>query len=242
MASWNALPDGPAPAGFGVTVVTRPSGHWSAARSRSHLSENPATSWVRAAVATWTCQSPVNPDRSRCGQSVGMSQALSRRLHTAASCRALSRSSSQPNHPVSARSVCTTTAVTSVAPSGPGCPSTCTYRKPWVVCRGSNTSPGRPAETTSSTWPAGRSRPVAKSNARRWSVVTRPSTSTCSPCVRVSVVPAGPRSVSRTQPLTFWPKSTTTPPPATRVRAVGVSSSIRRTGGAIESTSRSRSA
>jgi hypothetical protein len=52
MASAKGLPAGPAPAGLGEITGMRPSGHWSAARSRNHLSLNPATSWVRAAVAT----------------------------------------------------------------------------------------------------------------------------------------------------------------------------------------------
>ena len=51
--------------------------------------------------------------RSRCGQSVGTSQALSRRLHTAASWKRSSRSSLQENQPVRRRSVCTTTPRTS---------------------------------------------------------------------------------------------------------------------------------
>ena len=58
---------------------------------------------------TKSCQSPVHPARSRCGQSVGMSQALSRKLHTAASCSRLTRSSLQENQPVRRMSVCTTT-------------------------------------------------------------------------------------------------------------------------------------
>ena len=40
-----------------------------------------------------------------------------------------------------------------VGRQSPGWPSMRTYRKPWVVWRGSNTSPGTPAETTRSTWP-----------------------------------------------------------------------------------------
>ena len=43
-------------------------------------------------------------------------------------------------------------------------------------------------------------------------MVRSPSASRCSPWRRVSVVPAGPRSVSRTQPLMFCPRSTTTAP------------------------------
>ena len=35
--SSNTIPDGPSPAGLGMTVGTRPSAHWSAARSSSHL-------------------------------------------------------------------------------------------------------------------------------------------------------------------------------------------------------------
>ena len=63
--------------------------------------------------------------------------------HTTASCSRLIRSSLQLNQPSRRRSECTTTPVTSPVPSGPGWPSTRTYRKPCVVNRGSNTVPAR---------------------------------------------------------------------------------------------------
>src|SRR4051794_41287381 len=83
-----------------------------------------------------------------------MSQALSRKLQTAAWWKRSIRSSLQENQPVRRRSVCTTTPRTSSTVSSPGWPSTRTYWKPCVVRRGSKTSPGTPAETTTSTWPA----------------------------------------------------------------------------------------
>ena len=55
-------------------------------------------------------------------------------------------------------------------------------------------------------------------------------------------MPAGPRAVSRTQPLRFCPKSTTTLPGPTSRTAAGASSSILRTGGPSAGTSRARSA
>ena len=58
-----------------------------------------------------------------------------------------------------------------------------------------------------------------------------------SPWVSVTVVPAGPRSVSRTQPLMFWPRSTICRSASSRVTETGTISSTRRTGGAGESTS-----
>ena len=83
-----------------------------------------------------------------------MSQALPRKLHTAASCSRLRRSSLQANQPRAARSVWTTTPVTSSAPSGPGWPSTRTYgSRGWCGGARRRRRPG-PAETTRSTWPA----------------------------------------------------------------------------------------
>ena len=67
-----------------------------------------------------SCQSPVQPARSRWGQSVGISQALSRNDHSVMSCSRLSRSSLQRNHPVRRRSVWTTTPVTSSGVSRSG--------------------------------------------------------------------------------------------------------------------------
>ena len=100
-----------------------------------------------------SCQSPAQPARSRWGQSVGISQALSRNDQSVMSWSVFSRSSLQRNQPVRRRSVCTTTPVTSSGVSGPGWPSMRANWKPWVVWRGSKTSPGVPAATTWSIMP-----------------------------------------------------------------------------------------
>ena len=88
-----------------------------------------------------------------------------------------------------------------------------------------------------STWPAGSGSGRNGTAGRRWSVVTSPSGSSHSPWVSVIVVPAGPRLVSRTQPLMFWPRSTICRRSSSRVTETGTISSTRRTGGAGESTS-----
>src|SRR5262249_46395667 len=77
--------------------------------------------------------------------------------------------------------------------SSPGWPSTRTYWKPCVVCRGSKTSPSRPAETTWSTMPAASGWGRNGTAGRRWSVVTSPRESIASPWTSVSSVPSGPR-------------------------------------------------
>ena len=191
-------------------------------------------------METKTCQSPVKPDRSRCGQSVGTAHALVTRLRRTTSCNCSSRGSLHSNWPVRGRSSWTSTPRAPERSSPSGTPSTWTYRKPCVVCRGSNTSPGRPAETTSSTWPAGSGCPVAKSNALRCSVSTRPCSSTTSPWVRVSRVPAGPRSGSRSQPVSSSPRSRTTVPGRGRLVPIGAISRLRRVTGPLVATSRSR--
>ena len=139
------------------------------------------------------------PARSRCGQSVGTSQALPRRLQTAASWKRSSRSSLQENQPVRRMSVCTTTPRTSSAVRSSGWPSMRTYWKPCVVRRGSNTSPGTPAETTWSTWPAGSGSGRNGTAGRRWSVVTSPSGPSHSPWVSV-IVGAGRPEVGQPDP------------------------------------------
>ncbi len=164
---------------------------------------------------------------------------LSRRLQTAASCSRLMRSSSHSNQPVRAQ-----IAVHDDAPDvvdaelvrdGPrpariGSRGSCS--------RGSNTSPGRPPRSRVSIWPAGSGSGRNGKSTRRWSVVTSPSASSHSPCVRVSSVPSGPRSVSRVQPLMFWPRSTTyTPGPGLGDRRPGRARRRARTGGASYSTS-----
>ena len=156
--------------------------------------------------------------------------------HTTASCSRLTRSSLHANQPSLRRSECTTTAVTSSGPSGPGWPSTRTYRKPCVVNRGSNTSPS-PRETTSSTWPSGSGSGTMGRSTSRCAVVRSPSESSHSPCDSVSRLPAGPVRASRTHPLTFWPKSTTKAPRSRTGRtAAGRICWTRRTGGAIDRT------
>jgi hypothetical protein len=89
-------------------------------------------------------------------------------------------------------------------------------------------SPGRPADTTSSTIPAGNGAGRNANAGRRWSVVTEPAASRCSPWVSTSRVPAGPRRPSRTHPLTFRPRSTTCRPGAGRMTSTGTASSTRR--------------
>ena len=113
-------PSKPSAGGHGEMLATQPSARWSSATSRSHLRVKASTSYRYAAVGAKTCQSPVQPARSRCGQSVGMSHMFARRDHTTASCSRLTRSSLQENQPSRRRSECTTTPVTSSGPSGPG--------------------------------------------------------------------------------------------------------------------------
>ena len=217
-------------------LATHPSARWSSDTSPSHLRVKARTSYRYAAVGAKICQSPVQPARSRCGQSVGMSQTFDRRDHTTASWSRLMRSSLQPNQPSLRRSECTTTPLTSPGSSGPGWPSTRTYRKPCVVNRGSNTSPP-PAETTSSTCPSGNGSGMMGRSTSRCAVVRSPLSSSHSPCDRVSRRPAGPGSASRTHPLKFCPKSTTKAFPSRTGRtATGRICCTRRTGGATERT------
>ena len=109
--------------------------------------------------------------------------------HTTASCSRLTRSSLQLNQPVRRRSECTTTPVTSSVPSDPGRPSTRTYRKPWVVNRGSNASPPEPA-ATSLTWPSGSGSGTTGRLTSRCAVVRSPSRSSHSPYDSVTRPPA----------------------------------------------------
>ena len=155
-----------------------------------------------------------SPRARGCGQSVGMSQALPRKLHTAASCSRLIRSSLHANQPVRRRSVCTTTPVTSSAVERAG-----VALDPHVLeaVRGAprleDVARRRPAETTESTWPAlqrlGQERHVRAQvlgghvAVRAERLAVRQRDRRCRP---------GPRSVSRTQPLMFWPRSTTCTP------------------------------
>ena len=74
---------------------------------------------------------------------------------------------------------------------------------------------------------------------RRCSIVTSPSGPSASPWVSVISVPSGPRLVSRTRPLMFWPRSTTCTPGRSSVTEIGRISSTGRTGGAGEVTSAS---
>ena len=101
------------------------------------------------------CQSPVQPARSRCGQSVGMSHALPRKLHTAASCSRLTARRCTRTSRCAAGRCARRRRVTSSRRQRPGGPRSRTYWKPCVVCRGSKTSPGARPTTTSSTCPAG---------------------------------------------------------------------------------------
>src|ERR1700733_12850216 len=112
-------PSKPSAGGHGDMLATQPSARWSSTTSPSHLRVKARTSYRYAAVVAETCQSPVQPARSRCGQSVGMSQMFDRSDHTTASCSRLTRSSLQPNQPSLRRSEWTTTPVMSSGPSGP---------------------------------------------------------------------------------------------------------------------------
>ena len=181
-----------------------------------------------------SCQSPAQPARSRWGQSVGISQALSRKDQSVMSWSVFSRSSLQRNQPVRRRSVCTTTPVTSSGVNGPGWPSMRANWKPWVVWRGSKTSPGVPAATTWSIMPTCEGAPGNSMVGLRWSCVTSPDGSRNSPWTRVSSVPSGPRSLKRSQPLMFCPRSTTWRSGWGRVTETGRSSWVRRVGGAGE--------
>ena len=104
--------------GEGEMLAMTPFSHWSARTSRSHFRENPVTSYRYAAVGRNSCQSPVQPAFSRCGQSVGTSQELPRKLHSTMSWSLFSRSSLQLNEPMRSRSVRTRQPVMS-----PGCRS-----------------------------------------------------------------------------------------------------------------------
>ena len=110
------------PWGSGAMLGTRPSGHWSAGGRAATSPRSRRRRRGRRPSGTNSCQSPVQPARSRCGQSVGTSQALSRKLQTAASCSRFDRSSLQRNHPVRRRSVWTTTPVTSSGVQRPRVP------------------------------------------------------------------------------------------------------------------------
>src|SRR6266545_3304883 len=76
----------------------------------------------------------------------------------------------------------------------------------------------------------------------RWSVVTSPPAPSHSACVRVRAVPAGPRSVSRTRPLMFCPRSKTCRPGPRVVTDTGRTSWTTRTGGAADGTEHRRRA
>src|SRR4029078_5373065 len=90
-------PSKPSAGGHGEMLPTPPSPRWSSATSLSHLRLKASTSYRYAAVGVKICQSPVQPARSRCGQSVGMSHMFDRREHTTASWRRLTRSSLTEN-------------------------------------------------------------------------------------------------------------------------------------------------
>ena len=182
-----------------------------------------------------------------------MSQALPLKLQTAAAWNRFTRSSLHANHPVRRMSMCTTTPVTASGERSAGWPSMRTYWNPWVVCRGSKPPVG-PSATTVSTCPAVSGCGRNGSAGRRCSTVTSPFSSSHSPWVSVSSVPAGPRPRPRprlrprlrprpdrrTHPLMFWPRSTTWRSALTLVTDTGRSSSTRRTGGAGDQTRRSK--
>ena len=183
--------------GSGRMLGTRPSAHWSSARSRSHLAREPGhvvEERRRRArrAASHRSSRPAPAAGSRWGRRRRCRGSSTRRPRAAAPagrrCRRTTR--------CARRSVWTTTPVTSSGPSGPGWPS-----MPHVLeAVGGVAGLEHVARPTSATR---RGRPDRRSAARgsgsrtgfRWSVVTSPSSSSTSPWTRVTSVPSGPRSV-----------------------------------------------
>ena len=137
----------------GRCCVTAPFGRCSAARSRSHLAEKSVdVVEVRGGVDV---DLPVAgpPGALARGQSVGISHALPRKLHSATRWSRLIRSSEHANAPIRREvGVHDDAGDRRPASSGPAWPSTRTYWKPLVLWRGSKTSPPSPADTTTSIW------------------------------------------------------------------------------------------
>ena len=137
------------------------------------------------------------------------------------------------------RSVCTTTPVTSSAVERARVPldrgrTEAVRGEPRLERVAVDARPRRRV----STWPALSGSGRNGIAGRRCSIVTSPSGPSASPWVSVISVPAGPRSVSRTRPLMFWPRSTTCTPGRSSVTATGRTSSTARTGGAGEGPAR----
>ena len=190
-------------------------------------------------MGTNSCQSPVQPRRSRVGQSVGMSQALPRKLHTAASCRRFEPlvAAREPAAPLEVgvhddagdvvggeRARVALDAHVAEAVRG----------EPRLEDVALDAGGDHPVDLPAVSGSGRNGRSGA-----RWSVVTSPSGPSASAWVSTSSVPAGPRSVSRTRPLMFWPRSTTWTPGRSSVTETGRISSTARTGGAGEVTSAS---
>ena len=134
------------------------------------------------------------------------------------------------------RSVCTAIPRTSSGAQVAGVPLDADVLEAVVVRRGSKTSLGTPADTTTSTWPAGSGSGMNGRNGWRFATVTSPSGPSHSPWVSLRVVPAGPDRVRHpaVDVLTQVDQVRAGPD---RVTETGASSSTRRTGGAEESTS-----
>ena len=176
--------------GSGAIVEDHAVGRWSAARSRSHFARSRRRRrgrprWARRAASRRSTR------RSRCGQSVGMSQALRGSSTPRASCSRLIRSSLQRNHPVRRRSVCTTTPVTSSGRAvGEALDPHVLEAVSGVAGLEHLVRPGprrRPVDLVSQ-WRS----PVVGSAESRWSMVTSPRSSRASPWVRV-ISCRGPR-------------------------------------------------
>ena len=134
--------------------------------------------------------------RSRCGQSVGMSQALSRKLQTAASCSRSSRSSLQENQPRAAQVGVHDDAADVVGGERAGVALDADVPE---AVRGAPRLEDVARDAGgdhASTCPAGSGSGRNGDVGRRCSMVTSPSGASASPWVSVIAVPAGPRSTA----------------------------------------------
>lgn len=84
----------------GATLVILPSACWSSAKDVNYLRANPLMSsrWAAPRAKIW--KSPVYPQRSRCGQSVGMSREFDLQLATAMRWSSFKRWSLEENVPM----------------------------------------------------------------------------------------------------------------------------------------------
>ena len=110
----------PMSGGHGLMFITEPSSRWSARTLRIQRARKAWTSALFAAAGAKTWASPVQPVRSRWGQSVGIHRKLARWDHTTFLCSRVRRASEQANPPVAGRSEARTTPTASRARSRPG--------------------------------------------------------------------------------------------------------------------------